>query len=647
MAGYNVVKTQRALPIGSVQPWGGDLSEIPDGWLLCNAQELNANDYPLLARVLRDTYGGQNFTGIFPNYNGTFRLPVTNDKALADISTTYFGLYAGSNTVAWAADKTVYNGDIILSAGKYYTVILTDAEAVSGKLGPSAPTHTAGTQPNGDEVNLTYQIINTGTSGPPNEIDNPEAFALVKDFLGDSIGGFEPGDLSPPNVQVARTDINLTYTPDPQGTAVATTFVGTAPSVAETTVETITAADIVNGSNNSTSAVVTGTGLALTVVLNINGTYNVGIKAKGEGYNPGDVVTVPGTKFTNGSTPANDLVVTITQTGNSLFEGTITGQSLIKGFGIKDVYIIPRKMGRGHLPQHYHEGTYRTTNYNDSKERPGLGVTIWSTPDFTFMDTFKRRNPCPPEQNPFGLNMLEINCPIPGVQFKLTCDPGGTGVTIGGIDPGDPKIDSLNSSPWSAGKGRFSIGVVGGGLPLKGYIPGATHEAAHGIGKTWFNTNTVKNLRTADGTTTIGQGGNGNPNGTDAQKLQALKATGYMFPGYRIPFSDSAQTINVPNYFDGTNDIETHGPFEVLFNHPAVDFKNDTIGTGGANDIIETHDHDGTFAVVYDGTALDIPEQIQVECQPNVIPENITDALQITFTTRVASLTVTNLIRAY
>ena len=175
----------------------------------------------------------------------------------------------------------------------------------------------------------------------------------------------------------------------------------------------------------------------------------------------------------------------------------------------------------------------------------------------------------------------------------------------------------------------------------------APAPAGHGIGKTWFNTNTVKNLRTADGTNTTSISGNGNPNGSDAQKLAALKNTGQMFPGYRIPFSDSSQTINVPNYFDGTNDIETHGPMEVLFNHAACDFKNDVNGGAGVQDIIEKHDHDGTFPVKYDGSALDIEEQFNVDCQPNVIPENITDALQITFITRVPSLSVTNLIRAY
>ena len=74
---------------------------------------------------------------------------------------------------------------------------------------------------------------------------------------------------------------------------------------------------------------------------------------------------------------------------------------------------------------------------------------------------------------------------------------------------------------------------------------------------------------------------------------------------------------------------------------------NDTLTGGGINDVIEPHDHDGAFNVVYDGSNLDIVEQINVLAQPNVTPNSIDGALQITFTTRTASVTITNLIRAY
>ena len=80
MPEYGAIRTQRGLPIGSIQPWGGPLSEIPSGWILANGAELVAKEYPLLARILKDTYGGNGFGGEFPGYSGSFILPQTNQK---------------------------------------------------------------------------------------------------------------------------------------------------------------------------------------------------------------------------------------------------------------------------------------------------------------------------------------------------------------------------------------------------------------------------------------------------------------------------------------------------------------------------------------------------------------------------------------
>jgi microcystin-dependent protein len=644
MPGYAVTRTQKALPIGSVQPWGGDLSEIPSGWLLCNNQELNAGDYPLLARVLRDTYGGTEFDGTFPNYTGTFRLPPMNDKACADISTGYFGLYSGSNTTAWSAGGTVYDGDIIISSGKYYLVILTDTEAISGVLGTSAPTHTVGTQPNSTEVNLKAETIVPGAVPAP--IDNPGALNIVKNYIGDSIGGFEPGDLGPPNVQNARTDITLTYVPDPNGTIVALTSSGTAPSVTSAKVYTVVGNDIEHTTNVDTGTDVQGEGAAFLVVINDDQTYSVATKAKGSGYEIGDQLKIAGDVFVadGGASPANDLIITIAQVGNSYFEGFITGQSIIKGFGIKDVYIVPRKLGRYHMPQHYHQGLYTTLNLSDVGDRPGQGACVFANPEFTFADFGKYRNPCPPEQP------LDLGCPI-DVNMDLTCS------AVPGVYMGSNKnqITNMKTSPWSSGPGRFAIAIAGGGLPIKGYIPAGTSAAGHGVGKTWFTqTAGVKNLRDASNNTTSGISGSGSKddNASEGQKLQWLKTTGEFWPGFTIPFSDSSAKVATPNYLNATDNNDPggidHGPTETLFNIAAIDFLQDAISnTYGSNDVIETHDHDGTYSVQYDGENIDVSQSIPVKAQPLIIPDDIKDALQITFTTRVASLTMTNLIRAY
>ena len=567
MAGYNVIKTQKALPIGSVQPWGGNISEIPNGWLLCNGAEVEAADYPLLARILRDTYGGTNFSGDFPNYIGTFRLPQTNNKALADISTAYFGTY----------------------------------DSTTGLI--------------------------------PSPIDNSEALVVVEEFLGDSVPGFEPGDLGPPNVINAKTDLNFTYTPDPAGTITSIIISGTAPTVTSAKIyNNITAS---NGTNADTGSTVTGSGAQFTVVINTDNTYDVIPKVKGSGYEVADVLTIPGTAFSadGGTSTTNDITISITKVGNSYFEGVITGQSIIPGFSIKEVFVVPRKLGREHFPQHFHEGTYNTTNVGDAGENPGRGVCVFATPEVNFTEFYNRIHPCPSGYfAPFG-----PFCPLP---TSLTC-AGSADVETGFWIGNSPSktITQLNTSPFTAGVGRYTIAVVGGSLPVKEHIPFATSATGHGVGKSWFiGSGSNFNLRDGAGATSA----SGDPS------MSALKTTGRFAPGYRIPFSDSTQTVKSPNFDPGTGGSDnTHGYTKTLFNHAAISFTNDTLTGGGVQDVIETHDHDGSFNIVYDGSNLDVVEQLNVLAQPNVTPNSLQGALQITFTTRVASVTITNLIRAY
>jgi len=567
MAGYNVIKTQRALPIGSVQPWGGNISEIPSGWLLCNGAEIEAADYPLLARILRDTYGGTNFGGNFPNYTGTFRLPQTNNKALADISTDYFGTY----------DST--------------------------------------------------------TTDVPSPIDNSDALTVVQEYLGDSVAGFEPGDLGPPNVINAKTDLNFTYTPDPEGTITSITSTGTAPEVTSAKIYKNVTAN--NGTNADSGSTVTGTGAQFTVVINTDETYDVVPKVKGSGYNVGDQLTIPGSTFSTdgGASTANDISISVTKVGNSYFEGVVTGQSIIEGFSIKEVFIVPRKLGREHFPQHFHEGTYDTTNVGDAGENPGRGACVFATPDVNFTEFYNRVHPCPSGYfAPFG-----PYCPLP---TSLTCAGSATvetGFWIGNSPTDD--ISSLDNSPFTSGVGRYTIASVGGSLPVAEHIPFATSATGHGLGKSWFiGSGSNFNLRDGSGATSA----SGDTN------MTALKATGRFAPGYRIPFSDNSQTVKSPNYDPGTGGSDnTHGYTKTLFNHAAISFTNDTLTGGGVQDVIESHDHDGSFNVVYDGSNLDVVEQLNVLAQPNVTPNSLEGALQITFTTRVASVTITNLIRAY
>lgn len=93
MSFYQSVRQMKAAVIGSIIPWSGPLSGIPDGWIVCDGSQPDARDYPLLVQAIADTYneGTSNLGGGFPNYTGEFKLPdLLGGRALVDIEGSYF-----------------------------------------------------------------------------------------------------------------------------------------------------------------------------------------------------------------------------------------------------------------------------------------------------------------------------------------------------------------------------------------------------------------------------------------------------------------------------------------------------------------------------------------------------------------------------
>ena len=100
---YDSIKSMKTAKIGTILPWGGDggtgflESNIPKGWITCTGQTVSASDYPLLASVLGDTYGGDmtasggghyTFPYVDPtdgSNNATFRLPNLSNNLLVDL----------------------------------------------------------------------------------------------------------------------------------------------------------------------------------------------------------------------------------------------------------------------------------------------------------------------------------------------------------------------------------------------------------------------------------------------------------------------------------------------------------------------------------------------------------------------------------
>lgn len=109
---YQEIKTAKGAAIGTIMPWTGGLTQIPSGWLICDGQSVAANEFPLLAQAIGDTYnaGNSNFVGTgansFPNYGGNIKLPNLNGKTLMDMETSYFGPRSNGGT-GRAADMDI------------------------------------------------------------------------------------------------------------------------------------------------------------------------------------------------------------------------------------------------------------------------------------------------------------------------------------------------------------------------------------------------------------------------------------------------------------------------------------------------------------------------------------------------------------
>ena len=99
MAFYNRLKTMKSSPVGTIMPWSGLSSSgnfpgnIPHGWIVCDGRTFEANDFPLLASMIGNTYGptDTSIVGNFPDYEDgdTFRVPNLNGRSMVDLEKSY------------------------------------------------------------------------------------------------------------------------------------------------------------------------------------------------------------------------------------------------------------------------------------------------------------------------------------------------------------------------------------------------------------------------------------------------------------------------------------------------------------------------------------------------------------------------------
>lgn len=124
--------------IGTIMAWTGGLSSIPHGWVICDGSTLAADEFPLLAATIGDSYNmgsSSNFTGEFPTYNGAITLPDLNGRMLMDIEDEYFPL------TGRAADTD------------------TDARSIMSSIVGSKKSNTEGNALTGGFTDITTDII--------------------------------------------------------------------------------------------------------------------------------------------------------------------------------------------------------------------------------------------------------------------------------------------------------------------------------------------------------------------------------------------------------------------------------------------------------------------------------------------------------
>lgn len=64
---YNRIRSMKGLPVGAIIPWASDAGDLPVGWITCNGATVANTKYPILYRVIGNTYGG--------TAGSTFKLP--------------------------------------------------------------------------------------------------------------------------------------------------------------------------------------------------------------------------------------------------------------------------------------------------------------------------------------------------------------------------------------------------------------------------------------------------------------------------------------------------------------------------------------------------------------------------------------------
>ena len=326
MSFYQEIKTAKAAAIGTIMPWVGNISDIPDGWIVCDGTQVSAKDFPLLARAIGDTYN----------------LSTTVTQGLINTFTTNASTEAGR-----IPDTYIYSPIDGSGGGATFAVIVADAGTESGGA------------PNGVGGSVTVQRLQQGANYEVNDVltipsgnsgggsDILITVATVEQGSVSTFGGEFPdyqGEIVlPALINRPLVDMETSYL----GPASPT---GRVFDVDSTAVSEITP---YIGVNSDTGVPTSFNDVATDVVFELN---------------------------ERTTAPAGDSGEISYYYSGKLQQNTIVPGS---GQGSRIMFFGPRKLGRGHVKGHGHGGRIDTV-VKDPESQPGEGVIPWSNINFNF-----------------------------------------------------------------------------------------------------------------------------------------------------------------------------------------------------------------------------------------------------------------------
>ena len=326
MSFYQQIRTAKAAAIGTIMPWVGNISDIPDGWIVCDGTQVSASDFPLLARAIGDTYN----------------LSTTVTQGLINTFTNNASTEAGR-----IPDTYIYSPIDGSGGGATFAVIVADA----GTEGGGAPSGVGGS--------VTVQRLQQGA--------NYEVGDVLTVPAGNSGGG---------------SDILITVATVEEGSV--STFGGEFPNYqGEIVLPALINRPLVDmetaylGPASPTGRVfdVDSTAVSeITPYIGVNS--DTGVPT---GFN--DVATDVVFELNERTTaPAGDSGEV-----SYYYNGRLQGNTIVTGSGqgSRIMFFGPRKLGRGHIKGHGHGGRIDTIK-KDPESQPGEGVIPWSNINYNF-----------------------------------------------------------------------------------------------------------------------------------------------------------------------------------------------------------------------------------------------------------------------